>query len=142
MAVPTSRERRFVLRLRANRAGDDWGFSLEEVTGGRVEPVSEVPVGRAGRYRATVLKAVTGSGYPAVAVTPRRKRHFNLTCETGVRLALTAQACEPVAKPGRRQAIADGVAAMTTEEALYWYALVHGLRGSTALRALRVLLAG
>ena len=142
MVVPTSRERRFVMKLQANGAGDDWGFSLDEVTGERVEAVSAVPVSRAGRYRSAVLKAVTGSGYPATTVSPRRKRHFNLTCDTGIRLALVVQACEPVFKPGRRRAIADGVAAMTPEEALYWYALVNGRGGSRALQALRILLAG
>lgn len=140
MPVPTSSERRFVLKLHANRQGDDWGFSLEEATGDRVEPVASIPVGRAGRYRHAVVKAVTASGYPAVSVSPRRKRHFNLTCETGVRLALAVQACEPVVKPVRRRAIEDGVSAMTTEEALYWYAQVSGWTGTRALRALRTLL--
>lgn len=142
MTVPTSRERRFVLRLQANGAGDDWGFSLDEATADRIESVATVPVARAGRYRRAVLGAVTASGYPAATVSPRRKRHFNLACDTGVRLALAVQACEPVVKPGRRQAISDGVTAMTTEEALYWYALVSGWGGSRALRALRILLAG
>ena len=33
MAVPTARERRFILRLHPNGTDGDWGFSLVETTG-------------------------------------------------------------------------------------------------------------
>ena len=84
---------------------------------------------------------MTDAGYHRTAVSPRRKKPFNLTQEPGVRLALAVMTLKPVAKPLRRQAIADGIAAMTSEETLYWYAQSVGSTGSRALKALRVLLA-
>ena len=92
MAVPTARERRFILRLHPNGTGDDWGFSLGETTGDYNEPVATVPATRAGRYRKAVVDAVTASGYAAAAVSSSRRRPFNLTCEPGVRLALATLA--------------------------------------------------
>lgn len=141
MAVPTSGERRFVLRLRPSTAGDDWGFVVDETTGGRTQTVARVPVKRAGRYRRSVLAAVTADGYSQASVGPRRRRPFNLRAETGVRLVLTVGALDPVSRPDRRIAIADGIASMSAEETLYWYAHSVGPTGQRALRALRLLLA-
>ena len=141
MAVPKSAERRFALRLRPNGEGDDWGFEVHETTGGRDQRVADVSVKRAGRYRHSVLAAVTADGYPASAVGPRRRRPFNLTAEPGVRLSLTVAAAEPVRRADRRAAISDGIAAMSAEEAFYWYARSVGPAGGRALRALRLLLA-
>lgn len=142
MAVPTRDERRFVLRLQPSKAGDDWGFAVDETTGGRTETVARVPVKRAGRYRRSVLAAVTADGYPPASIGPRRCRPFNLTTEPGVRLVLTVSALEPVSRPDRRLAITEGIAAMSPEEALYWYSHSAGPAGRRALRALRLLLAG
>ena len=141
MAVPTSDERRFVLRLQPSPVGDDWGFAVDETTGGRTQTVARVPVKRAGRYRRSVLAAVTADGYPPTSVGPRRCRPFNLTTEPGVRLVLTVSALEPVSRPDRRIAIADGISDMSTEEALYWYSHSAGPDGQRALRALRLMLA-
>ena len=141
MAVPTTDERRFVLRLQPSTAGDDWGFAVDETTAGRAQTVASVPVKRAGRYRRSVLAAVTADGYPQASVGPRRRRPFNLRAETGVRLVLTVSALDPVSRPDRRTAIADGIAGMSAEEALYWYAHSAGPAGRRALRALRLLLA-
>ena len=141
MAVPTKDERRFVLHLQPSAAGDDWGFAVDETTGGRTSPVTRVPAKRAGRYRRSVLAAVTADGYPPTSVGPRRCRPFNLTAEPGVRLVLTVSALDPVSRPDRRIAIADGIAAMSAEEALYWYSRSAGPAGQRALRALRLLLA-
>ena len=44
-------------------------------------------------------------------------------------------------KPTRVAAICRGVGAMSSEEALYWYAHVTSPKASRALRALRLLLA-
>lgn len=141
MAVPTTDERRFVLRLQPTASGDDWGFAVDEATGGQPSPVTRVSAERAGRYRRNVLAAVTAAGYPPTAVGPRRRRPFNLTTEPGVRLVLTVGALKPVSRADRRIAITEGIAAMSTEEALYWYSHSAGPAGQRALRALRLLLA-
>ena len=141
MGVPTATDRRFVLRLAPTEAGDDWGMALEETTGEHRRTIADLPASKANRYRRYVCEAVTAAGYQHTAVSPRRKKPFNLTQEPGVRLALTVLALEPVSKPLRRQAIADGITAMASEEALYWYAQAVGRTGSRGLRALRLLLA-
>ena len=141
MAVPTSDDWRFVLRLQPSPVGDDWGFAVDETTGGRTQTVARVPVRRAGRYRRSVLAAVTADGYPPTSVGPRRCRPYNLRAETGARLVLTVSALDPVSRPDRRIAIAGGIASMSAEEALYWYAHSAGPAGQRALRALRLLLA-
>ena len=141
MAVPTNDERRFLLHLHPSADGDDWGFAVDETTGGRAQTVASVPVKRAGRYRRSVLAAVTADGYRPTSVGPRRCRPFNLTTEPGVRLVLTVSALEPVSRPDRRIAIADGISGMSTEEALYWYSHSTGPYGQRALRALRLMLA-
>ncbi len=141
MAVPTATERRFVLALHPTEAGDDWGISLVETTGNHERTVINLAAVRASRYRRQVCDAVVAAGYQHTAVSPRRKKPFNLTQDPGVRLALTTLTLEPISKPMRRQAIADGIAAMSSEEVLYWYAKSVGRFGSRGLRALRLLLA-
>ena len=58
-----------------------------------------------------------------------------------MRLVLTVSALEPVSRPDRRIAIANGISDMSTEEALYWYSHSAGPNGQRALRALRLMLA-
>lgn len=141
MAVPTRRERRFTVRLQPTEAGDDWGFTLNELNGTESVTVAALPAHRAGPHRRALIEAVVADGYRAAAVSPRRKRPFNLTQEPGVRLALMVRASDPVRKADRRWAISERVRAMGSEEALYWYAHIAGGSGGRALRALRVLLA-
>lgn len=141
MGVPTTRERRFVLRLLPTAAGDGWGFTLAETIGESSLSVAWVNPAKAVGYRRAVVDAVAASGYQPTAVSPRRCRPFNLAQAPGVRLALTVAAAAPVARPGRRQMIADAIGGLTTEEALYWYAQSTGPTGRRALRALRLLLA-
>ena len=141
MTVPTRRERRFELRLLPTRTGDGWGFSLAETSGEVIHRVARVSPERAVGYRKAVTDAVTASGYPRTAVSPRRRRPFNLGQASGVHLALTVTASAPVARPLRRRMIAEGVNRLSVEEALYWYAQSTGPDGRRALRALRLLLA-
>ena len=141
MGVTTVSEQRFVLRLLPTTAGDGWGFNLVETIGETNQPVARVDPTRAVGYRRAVVDAVSASGYPPAAVSPRRCRPFNLAQAPGVRLALMVTAATPVARPVRRRMIADAVASLSTEEALYWYAQCSGPTGRRALRALRLLLA-
>lgn len=133
--------RRFVLRLLPTDGGDGWGFTLAETVGGDSVPVATVSPMQAVGFRRAVVAAVAASGYQPTAVSPRRCRPFNLVQAPGVRLALTVTAAAPVSRPGRRRRIADAIGGLTTEEALYWYALSTGPDGGRALRALRLLLA-
>ena len=141
MGVPTTRERRFVLRLLPTAAGDNWGFTLAEAIGESSQQVARVNPAQAVGYRRAVVDAVAASGYQPTSVSPRRCRPFNLAQAPGVRLALTVAAVAPVARPGRRRMIADAIGGLTTEEALYWYSHSTGPTGRRALRALRLLLA-
>ena len=147
MAVISDKERRFVLTLDPAADGDGWGFEVAEMLNGRSrrgrepETVMLVPRPRAARLRRLVVEAVTASGYPVQAVGPQRRKPFNLAQDPGVRLVLTLRALAPVRTPVRRERIAAGVAAMSPEEALYWYALTTNGNASRGLRALRTLLA-
>jgi len=141
MSVPTTRERRFVLRLLPTATGDSWGFTLDETIGNSSRQVAQANPAQAVRYRRAVVDAVAASGYQPTAVSPRRCRPFNLAQAPGVRLALTVTAAAPVARSGRRRKIADAIGGLTPEEALYWYAQSSGPTGRRALRALRLLLA-
>ena len=55
MSVPTTRERRFVLRLLPTAAGDNWGFTLAETIGDSSQPVARVNPARAVGYRRAVV---------------------------------------------------------------------------------------
>jgi len=141
VSVPSVRERRFELKLQPTLAGDGWGFRLSETFGDTKEAVAKVDAARATQFRRAVLEAVAASGYAPGAVSPSRCRPFNLQQGPGVRLALTVCASLPVVKPLRRRAIAEGVGALSPEEALYWYSRTSGPERGRALRALRLLLA-
>jgi hypothetical protein len=71
-----------------------------------------------------------------------RRAPFPLNEETAVRLGLLFLAIKPLRKTARIEAIRNATAAMSPEEAYYWYAkCVHGATGRRAQRALRILLA-
>ena len=99
MVVPTKTERRFVLTLHPNSEGNDWGMTLVETSGGHSQVIADLAVPRASIYRRHVCDAVTDAGYQRTAVSPRRKKPFNLTQEPGVRLALMVLALGPVSNP-------------------------------------------
>ena len=139
MGVTGRSERRFELRLQPTPALDGWGFTLTETGNGQTRQVLSVPAGRASPFRACVSDAVAASGYQRSAVSPRRKRPFNLPQDPGVLLALTVGAALPLRKPVRRHAVERWIAAFSSEEALYWYAQTDGASEGRALRALRIL---
>lgn len=140
-AASARRERCFELTIQPTEDGDAWGFGLSESFDGCSTPIARVGAARALAFRGAVMAAVKGSGYPPSAVSPRRQRALYLAQAPGVRLALTVRAAAPVLRPLRRRAIMDGVEAMSSEEALYWYARTTGPDSGRALRALRLLLA-
>ena len=139
MGVTGRSERRFELRLQPTPALDGWGFTLTETGNGRTRRVLNVPADRAELFQGRVTDAVAASGYQRSAVSPRRKRPFNLPQDPGVLLALTVGAALPLRKPLRRHAVERWIGAFSSEEALYWYAQTDGVSEGRALRALRIL---
>lgn len=93
------------------------------------------------RMRPALLGAVVASKRPRTSLSLTRTAPIQLTEDAGVRLALVALATAPLSKPSRVEEIRQGVDAMTSEEALYWYANCTGANARRALRALRVMLA-
>lgn len=88
-----------------------------------------------------VRTALSESGHKPTMLGPTRRAPIELREPAGVRLALTVNAAAPLTKPARRGAVIEGVAAMSDEEAYYWYAKVtRSSGGRRALRALRILL--
>jgi hypothetical protein len=66
------------------------------------------------------------------------RRPIELDPRVGAQVGLLLRAVKPLRRVDRLERIATGVAAMSGEEASYWYAKSDGPRG---LRALRLLLA-
>ena len=125
----------FRIRVTPTADGADYGFAVTETFADISEPV--VSVARAGPFRPLLLDAVRHSGYLPHQVNARRRAAFLVAQVPGVRLVLAVKAALPVRKPQRRRAIIDAVNAMSSEEALYWYARAD----ERGLRALRILLA-
>lgn len=139
MGVTGRSERRFELRLQPTPAEDGWGFTLTETGNGRTRRVLSVPANKAAAFQGCVTDAVAAAGYQRTAVSPRRKRPFNLAQDPGVLLALKVSAALPLRKPMRRHAVESRIGAFSSEEALYWYAQTDGATEGRALRALRIL---
>jgi hypothetical protein len=108
------------------------------------------PMGRVVELGGAALRAVAGeviealrqSGYKPTDLSATRREPFALSEENGVRLGLLFLAVRPLAKVERMDVIAQGIRAMTSEEAYYWYAkCTGGPAAERAQRALRVLLA-
>ncbi len=90
-----------------------------------------------------VLEFLKREGHRASALGPGRKEPLTLGEESGVRLGLLFLALRPLVKVDRMEAIAEGLRAMPSEEAYYWFSKCRSQRhGLHAQRALRILLAG
>jgi hypothetical protein len=132
-------------RLTIERSDSDtYGLKLEETNGrpehttlaARLSPDHLAP------FLQTLRVALRESGHPHTVVGPSRKAPVVLAEPAGVRFALAIKAAAPLNRPSRRQAVLEGIAAMSDEEAYYWYAkTTRHESGARALRALRVLLA-
>ena len=89
-----------------------------------------------------VMESLRANGYKPTELGAGRREPFSLAEETGVRLALLFLAVRPITKVERSEVIAQGIRAMTSEEAYYWYSkCTGGPAAERAQRALRVLLA-
>jgi hypothetical protein len=89
-----------------------------------------------------VVEAVKVKGGRASDIRPDRKAPFQLDEETAVRLGLLFLAIKPLRKVARMEAIRDATAAMSAEEAYYWYSKCSSAAaGRRATKAFRILLA-
>lgn len=120
---------------------DRYALDLVADGDGHAPRVVHLSAGDVERLRPAVVGAVTSSRHPRTVLSPTRMAPIALSEDAGVRLSLQALGTAPISKPVRAEAIRVGVDAMTSEEALYWYAKVTGLHASRSLRALRLLLA-
>ena len=132
-------------RLTIERADSDtYGLRLEE-TNGRPEHTTlaaRLTSDRLAPFLQPLRVALRESGHPHTLVGPSRQAPVALTEPAGVRFALAIKAAAPLTRPSRRQAVLEGIAAMSVEEAYYWYAkTTRPETGVRALRALRILLA-
>jgi hypothetical protein len=90
----------------------------------------------------SVLESLRVNGYAATDLGVRRTEPFQLSEESGVRLALIFLAVRPVSKPARIEDISRGIRAMTAEELYYWFAkCTAAASAERAQKALRTLLA-
>lgn len=89
-----------------------------------------------------VMEALRANGYKPTELGGGRREPFALAEESGVRLALLFLAVRPITKVERIEVIGQGIRAMTSEEAYYWYSkCTSGSAAERAQRALRVMLA-
>ena len=131
-------------RLLVERADSDrYGLALQETngTGEHARIVARSDSTHTPRVLTSVLAALRESDVQKTTLGPQRRAPIGLAEPAGVRLALVLMATRPVAKSSRIHDIVEGVAAMTTEEAYYWYAKCTGPDLRRARRALRILLA-
>jgi hypothetical protein len=132
-------------RLQVERANTDtYGLRLEETNGTPEHTAVAARLGpdRLPPFLGALSAALRESGHPLTIVGPTRSKPIPLGEAAAVRFALAINAAAPLARPLRRLAVLEGVAAMSDEEAYYWYAKTTRTdRGPRALRALRVLLA-
>lgn len=129
-------------RLTLQRVGDtDFGVTLSEQLGtsGPVLDVAHATHRQAARIAEDVVACVRRTGQGASAVAFAGNEPIEVHEPEGVRLALIILATAPYTSRMRARRVADGIAAMSSEEAYYWYAkCVTDAR--RALRALRILL--
>jgi len=89
-----------------------------------------------------VMEALRANDYRPTELSLGRREPFALAEESGVRLGLLFLVVRPITKVERIEVIAQGIRAMTSEEAYYWYSkCTSGAAAERAQRALRTLLA-
>jgi hypothetical protein len=101
-----------------------FGLRLHETNGwpNHARPVARLPADRYPRVSDAVVAALTASAKQPRVLAPTRKQPIYLDETAGVRLALALNVVHGVTKPGRTRTLLDGVARLSDEECLYWYA--------------------
>jgi hypothetical protein len=105
-------------------ANGTFGLRLRETNGhpDHARPVAYLPAGRYPRVSDAVVAALAASRKQPRVLAPTRRKPIDLSEAAGVRLALALNVVHRIAKPGRTRALLDGVARLSEEECLYWYA--------------------
>ncbi len=112
-------------RLEVEPTGDGaFGLRLHEINGRpeHARPVAHLSASRYPRVSEIVVAALSASGKQPRVLASTRRQPIDLTEPAGVRLALALNIVHGVTKPGRNRALLDGVARLSDEECLYWYA--------------------
>lgn len=122
-----------------------YGLTLDESYGenGRTltNPVLTTTAMQTTRVLDAVLAAVRASGHAPSTLAFGRQKPISIDEPSGVRLALTLMATQPISKHQRLRALVAGVNAMSVEETYYWYAKCVGPHSARARKSLRTLLA-
>ncbi|MBT9313799.1 DUF7680 family protein [Leptothoe kymatousa] len=92
------------------------------------------------RARQAIYQCLKDNNYDPQTLSYRRQKPYVLNEQSGVSMALLFQTLEPLSNPERISSIADGITAMSNEEAHYWFAMVSNGKRRPALKAMRVLL--
>lgn len=90
--------------------------------------------------RQAIYAALKANKYDPKTLKCDRQAPYILDERSGVSLALLFQTVQPLSKEERIANIANGVIAMSNEEAHYWFAKVSNGHKRNALKAIRVLL--
>jgi len=90
--------------------------------------------------RQAIYAALKANKYDPKTLKCDRQTPYILDERSGVSLALLFQTVQPLSKEERIANIANGVIAMSNEEAHYWFAKVSNGHKRNALKAIRVLL--
>jgi hypothetical protein len=94
-----------------------------------------------GLYEPRLLKVLRSLDIDAVGLRGREERRFDLAEEHALRIGLTMRALAPMRSRLNMRAVADGIDAMTKEEAAYWLGMaMHRKYPRRVLMALRFLL--
>lgn len=90
--------------------------------------------------RHAIYQCLRENNYDPQSLSYKRQRPYVLDEQSGVNLALLFQTLEPLSNTERIASIASGIAAMSNEEARYWFGMVSNGKRRPALKAMRVLL--
>lgn len=90
----------------------------------------------------TVRAWLRDMGLRSSVLSAKRKEPIPLDDDRAMRLTLLFGALGPLEREDRIEAICDGIARMTREEAMYWHGKTRNGGRARALQALRILLAG
>ncbi|WP_319421483.1 DUF7680 family protein [Pleurocapsa sp. FMAR1] len=87
----------------------------------------------------SIYQILKANDYDPKSLSAKRQSPYILTEELGVQTAILFQTVSPLSQPDRIIKIAQGISAMSNEEAHYWFAMIANGRRKNALKALRIL---
>jgi hypothetical protein len=88
--------------------------------------------------RQVIYDVLKANNYDPKTLSNKRQASYVISEEFGVTLAILFKVIQPVSKPDCIVSIARSIAAMSYEEANYWFAMITNGRSNT-LKAMRIL---